>query len=646
MATRPIRIANCSGAIGDGPDQIYRLAKAGGIDAITGDYLAEFNLAWRAIDQAADASKGFEAGFLGQLAWHDGDAARLVAEKKIKIVNDGGALNPQGLAVATDRYLQSLGITNLTIAWVTGDDLTAAVREGRLLDGGGNDDKNEGLPHLDKPGVYLTDEDIQAMLTANAYTGQAGIVRALQEGADIVICGRCCDASPVMGLATWWHGWGPEAYDALAGSLVAGHLIECGPSVTGGNFCGVYEIARIHDLGYPIVEIAGDGSFVLTKHAGTAGAVTRDTCTAQLLYEIQGPRYLTPDVAVNFDSVTLEDAGPDRVRVFGVTGAPPPPTTKLAVCLRGGYQVEFSVFCAGLNTEDKFRQMKEGVLGCLDRAAFSTICIDRYGTAPADPSSEAACTVAIRFFAQAPTKEALATLRSAIFVNGLQGFCGMHTSMDWRALEPREYVRYVPVLVRQSLVPLQVHMLAAGKDHASTSYTIAARPVDLCSAASAAPQASYDPDPNVSLPLPLPPSTAADGKVQTVRRPLGDLVFARSGDKGSNSSIGFWVRDDAAYAWLRAFLTMARAKALLGRDWSDAYGIERCEFPNLRAVHIVVKGLLQEGVSCSSIIDGFGKSVGEFMRARFVDLPVNLVAAEDARRTAAWAKAGRTYTHL
>ncbi|CAK7207436.1 hypothetical protein SEUCBS139899_010246 [Sporothrix eucalyptigena] len=625
MTKRAIRIANCSGAIGDGIDQIYRLALAGGIDAITADYLAEFNIAWRAIDQQTDPSVGYEGNFLQQLAWHDGDAARLLVEKKIKVVHDGGALNPQALAEAADAYFRGLGITSVKIAWVTGDNVTEKVRNGML---------DTELKHLDLPGVVLTQDDIGAMLTANAYTGQTGVVAALAAGADIVVCGRCTDASPVMGLASWWHGWTATDYDALAGSLIAGHVIECGPQATGGNFAGIFEFAEIHDLGFPIVEIEADGSFVVTKNPGTGGAVTIDTVTAQLMYEIQGPYYLNPDVTLHMESITAIKIGEDRVRIAGVKGSAPPPTTKLAVCLLGGWQSELTTFAVGLDTEAKFQQMKSGVLKRINRNDFTVFSIERYGSSPKDPKSQASATVMIRFFAQTPKKEALAQLGQAIFFNGLQGYAGMHTSMDWRTMVPRQYVRYFPALVSQTLIPLQVHVMADGgpKTGSARVIDVPARDASLC-AATAAVQPNYGP--TVAMPT-------LEGS--TVRRPLGDLVFTRSGDKGGNSNIGIWVRDDAAYPWLKAFLTAERAQELLGDDWREGYKVERCEFPHLRAVHFVVRGILQDGVSSSSIVDGFGKSVGEFMRSRHVDLPMVLVEAEDARRTAAYSAVGRTYS--
>lgn len=612
---RPIRIGNASGAIGDGVDQIYELARIGGIDAITADYLAEFNIAWRAIELQTRPDLGYETGFLEQLAWENGDAARLVAKNRLKIVHDGGALNPKGLAEATDAYFKSLGINDVKVAWVNGDNVTDEVRTGQF----------GSIAHLDQHGVALQQSDLKDILSANAYTGQAGIVRALEEGADIVVCGRCCDASPVMGLATWWHGWGSEDYDKLAGGLMAGHLIECGPYITGGNYCGASEIEKLYKLGYPIAEIAEDGKAVITKPPGTNGAVTIDTCKGQLLYEIQGQNYLNTDVIAHIESVRLEEVGKDRVQISGVRGSAPPPTTKLAVCRLGGWQAELSGYCAGLDTDFKFQQMKDGVLRCINIDDFTTFSVEKYGSSPPDPRTQGECTVQIRIFAQAPKKEAMAQVKRAVFYNGMQGYSGLHLAMDWRTLEPRMFVKYYPGLIAQSKVPLAVHFAGSSSREA---ITVAPRPTSKC-AGIAPEQRSYEPERAVSF------------AGETERRPLGDLVFARSGDKGGNASVGFWVRDASAWNWLQSFLTSPKLIELLADEWNDKFSVERCEFSNLWAVHFVVKGFLQDGVSSSSILDGFAKSFGEFLRARHVDLPKELVRLEDQRREQGRIKAGR-----
>ncbi|KAF9874248.1 hypothetical protein CkaCkLH20_08231 [Colletotrichum karsti] len=610
---RPIRIGNCSGAINDGIDQIYRLAKYGDVDAITADYLAEFNIAWKAIEQQSRPDLGYEPNFLEQLAWQNGEAARLVAEKRIKIVHDGGALNPRGLAERADAYFKSLGIRDVKVAWVSGDNVTDAVKRGAF----------GRVMHLDQPGVEFDPRTESAdgenpLLVANAYTGYAGILRALQAGADIVVCGRCTDASPVMGLVAWWHGWKGTEYNELAASLMAGHLIECGPYVTGGNYCGQREVPNLHHAGFPIAEIAADGGVVITKPEGSNGLVSVDTCKAQLLYEIQGAFYLNPDVIADIENATFTQISKERIRLSGIKGLPPPPTAKLAICLLGGYQAEISAYAAGLDTDFKFEVLKNQVMGQIKQSDFTTFTIDKYGSAAPDPRSQKACTVQFRMFAQSPKKEAFEQFKRAVFYNGLQGYCGLHLGMDWRTMEPRPYVRYFPALIPQARIPLSVNFVDGEQD-------VTAEPRLERECGSIPRQHDYD------SPVPL----AKLSLKKTARRPLGDLVFARSGDKGGNANVGFWVRDKSAWPWLQAFFTKQKFIELLGDDWHDRYVVERCEFPGLWAVHFVVKGILQDGVSSSSVLDGFAKSFGEFLRARIVDLPLDLVNTEDQRKRTA-----------
>ncbi|KAK4936922.1 hypothetical protein LTR10_022300 [Elasticomyces elasticus] len=602
---QPIRIGNASGAIGDGIDQIYRLAKSGDVDAITADYLAEFNLAWKAIELQSTPDLGYETNFLDQLAWNNGEAARLVAANRIKIVHNGGALNPAGLACKVSQYLDELGLLDIKVCWLAGDNVTDKVRHGLL----------GSIHHLDSKDCPL-DFSSSKLLTANVYTGCAGIVQALKAGADIVICGRCCDASPVMGLATWWHGWELDEFDKLAGSLMGGHLIECGAYVTGGNYCGAAEIPNLYHVGYPIAEISHDGTVVITKPKGTNGLISIDTCKAQLLYEIQGFYYLNADCIANIEGVELLQLGPNRVQLLGVQGLPPPSTAKLAVCLLGGYQAELSSFAAGLDTDFKFELFKGQLLGSLDSSKFTVVSIEKYGTTGSNPRTQKQSTVQFRVFLQAEHKEAIQEFKRAIFYNGMQGYCGLHLSMDWRTLEPRPYVKYVPATVSQELVALQVHFVKSAP-------TIDVPPTQTSRFLKVLPsQPNYEPE----------KGPKDSSLLDTVTRPLGDLVFARSGDKGGNANVGFWVRDDISWLWLRTFMTTQKLIELLADDWNDCYVVERCEFRGLWAVHFVVKGILQEGVSSSSILDGFAKSFGEFLRARHVGLPVSLLQFEQDRR--------------
>ena len=191
------------------------------------------------------------------------------------------------------------------------------------------------------------------MVTANAYLGGWGITAALQAGADVVVCPRVTDASLVTGPAAWWHGWRRDDWDALAGAVAAGHVIECGPQATGGNYSFPAEITNRRYPGFPIAEVAADGSSVITKHDGTGGVVSTGTVTAQLLYEIGDPAYLNPDVVTHFDTIRLAQQGPDRVALTGTRGSPPPDTLKVALNMLGGYRNTTTMVLTGLDIEEK-----------------------------------------------------------------------------------------------------------------------------------------------------------------------------------------------------------------------------------------------------------------------------------------------------
>ncbi|MCG8150519.1 acyclic terpene utilization AtuA family protein, partial [Pimelobacter simplex] len=316
--TQPIKIANCSGFYGDRLSALREQLEGGEVDVVTGDYLAELTMLILGMDTLRDADLGYARTFLKQLD----DTLGLALDKGVKIVSNAGGLNPAALA----KKIDELG-TGAKVAYVEGDDLRPA-------------DLFEGA------------------LTANAYLGAFGIASALSNGADVVVTGRVTDASVVVGPAIAHHGWAPTDYDALAGAVVAGHVIECGTQATGGNFSGFTDLFRAgapmtKPLGFPIAEIAADGSSVITKHDGTGGAVTVDTVTAQLLYEIQSTRYLNPDVTTRLDSIRLRQQGPDRVEISGVTGAAPAEQLKVAVNTLGGYRNQVEFVLTGLDIDAK-----------------------------------------------------------------------------------------------------------------------------------------------------------------------------------------------------------------------------------------------------------------------------------------------------
>ncbi|KAJ4482546.1 hypothetical protein J3R30DRAFT_3286185 [Lentinula aciculospora] len=648
---RPIRIGNSSGAIGDGPDQLYRLSTEGPIDAIFSDYLAEVNIPWRALEMNDHPELGYEQSPLIQLRW--ATAAEEIVDRGIKWVHDGGALNPRGLYEEIKRILNDKGLLGKTkLAWVEGDDVLDTVKANLA----GVNDVAKVYPHLDIPGQTLNDSfskdgDVEQIISANAYVGLRGILAALEDGAQIIVCGRVCDASPVIALGAWWHGWSLTDWDRLAGSLVAGHITECGPYTTGGNFCDFCDFfpdpssldAKFYDLGYPIVELAHDGSCIVTQHPGSNGAVTVDTVTAQLVYEIQGPKYLNPDVVANLENVHVEAvAGEEnKVKVWGITGSPPPPTTKLAVCSLGGYQAEMSLFAVGLNIKEKYEswKMQASTIMKIDPSKFSKIAIDLYGyglhSLPAaepsnsashsqrryfDPRSQKDCTAMIRHFVQAPTKDVINEFMNSFLTMGMAGYPGLCRSLDFRDGVPKPFVKYFPAIISQQDVFIRVHIGNIGDvRNSDEEQTIDIPPIREEDTDPFNGQVSYDPEVKLDL--------ASFGP--TKRVPLGLLVLARSGDKGGNANVGFWVgnADSEAWPWLQSLLTIDKLRVLLGRDayplhdQSQPYPITRFEMPHIRAVHFVIFGILEDGVSSSSLVDPLGKSVGEYLRAREVDIP-------------------------
>lgn len=362
---RPVRIANCSGAQMDPGWQMQRQVAKGNVDFVTGDWLAENNLAQEAEAMAQDPELGFKKNTWDALQRSMDDIART----GIKVIVNGGGLNPASLARRCQELIEQRG-HRLQVAFVSGDDVLAQTKAKVV--------KQAGLPKYFHDDVLESKHDwvnvnVNPLLACNAYIGARGIVKGLTHGADIIICGRVADASPVVAAAWWWHGWKEDDYDRLAGALIAGHLIECSAYITGANFSGFsrYPLATFVDCGYPIAEVCEDGTCVITKPEGTNGLVNKDTVTCQFLYELQGSVYLNSDVKAILDHVEIRDIGPNRVDVRGILGRPPPPTTKLAIFFKGGVETQLLMNASGYATEKKFALFEMQIRFRLEQARLA-----------------------------------------------------------------------------------------------------------------------------------------------------------------------------------------------------------------------------------------------------------------------------------
>jgi hypothetical protein len=550
-----IRIGNASGFYGDRLAAVEEMLTGGQLDVLTGDYLAELTMLILGRDRQRDSALGYARTFLRQME----SGLGLALERGVKVVTNAGGLNPAGLATALGRLAATLGLAP-RIGYVTGDELS-------------------------RPGA----------VTANAYLGAFGIAECLAAGADVVVTGRVTDASLVVGPAIARYGWTRTDHDALAGATVAGHILECGAQATGGNFAFFTELKDARHPGFPIAEVAADGSCVITKHEGTGGAVTVETVTAQLLYEIGPPGYLGPDVVAHFDTIELHEAGPDRVAVSGVRGSPPPPTLKVGTVTLDGYRNAMTFVLTGLDIEAKARLVGEQLAAAVGTQGLELV-LARTDHPDAGSTETASALLHAhlrdpdlarvgRAFSQAAVELVLASYPGAT-VTAPPGDATPVGVFTASTVEQGE-VSHVAVLPSGSAVVIRPP---------SVTETVAAPRV------------------------PAPPAPV--GGAAMLRMPLGTVVGARSGDKGGDANLGVWARTGPGYDWLRGYLTVAELRRLLPE--TAELDVDRYELPNLRALNFVIHGLLGAGVAASTRFDPQAKALGEWLRSRLVDVPANL----------------------
>lgn len=563
-----VRIGNASGFYGDRFAAMQEMLTGGELDYLTGDYLAELTMLILGRDRLKDSTLGYAKTFLRQMETNLGTAM----DRGVKIVSNAGGVNPAGLAEALTRLAGELGLSP-SIAYVDGDDLTASAADLGL-----------GTP-----------------LTANAYLGGFGIAAALQAGADIVVTGRVTDASLAVGPAIAHFGWEPDHLDQIAGAMVAGHIIECGTQATGGNYAFFTEIADLRHPGFPIAEVEADGSSVITKHAGTGGAVTVGTVTAQLLYEVGGPRYLGPDATTRLDTIELEDLGDDRVRVTGVRGEAPPDTLKVSLNHLAGFRNEITMILTGLDIEAKAELVRTQFESELHHApADLTWTLTRLDHTDA-PTQQQASAVLQCVAKDTDPKVVGRQFSSAAVELALASYPGFTMTAPPGTGSP--FAVFEPGYVPAHSVPHRVH-LADG-----TTLDIDASPV-----ATSAPAAdTFSPD------EPDEPADPARWGL-TRRAPLGDIAGARSGDKGGSANVGVWVRNPDHFEWLVATLTSDRFTALIPE--AAELTVHRHVFPNLLAINFVIEGILGRGVADNVRFDPQAKGLGEWLRSRHIDIPI------------------------
>jgi hypothetical protein len=563
--TEPVRIGNCSGFYGDRHAAMREMLTGGGLDYLTGDYLAELTMLILARDRAKSPERGYAKTFLTQLE----ECLGLALQRGVRIVANAGGLNPAGLAAAVRALAERLGLS-VNVAHVEGDDLVGRAEE-----------LGFGTP-----------------LAANAYLGAWGVVDCLNNGADVVVTGRVTDASVIVGPAAAHFGWGPTDYDALAGAVAAGHVIECGIQATGGNYSFFTEVPDLTYAGFPLAEIASDGSAVITKHPGTGGLVSVDTVTAQLLYEITGARYANPDVTLRIDTIKLRGDGPDRVRIEGAKGEPPPPTLKVSLNSIGGFRNAMTFVLTGLDIEAKGelvrRQLESGLTVKPAELEWTLARTDH-----PDADTEETASALLRCVVRDPDPANVGRQFSSAAVElALASYPGFTTTAP--PGEGQVYGVFTPGFVAASNVPhVAVHADGTRVDIVPAVETRELMPV-----------------PAVAAPEPSPFG-------ETRRAPLGLIAGARSGDKGGSANVGLWVRTEDQWRWLAHTMTVGKLRELLPE--TTDLPVTRHLLPNLRAVNFVIEGILGQGAAYQARFDPQAKGLGEWLRSRHVDLPERLL---------------------
>ena len=598
-----LKIANCSGFFGDRTGAARDMVAGGPIDVLTGDWLAELTM--YILHKTRARSGGYARTFLRELE----EVLPTCVERGITVVSNAGGLDPAGLASAVGELARRQGV-EVRVAAVSGDDITDRIPE--LAAGGErfvNIDTGEELPAGAGAGA--------SVVTANAYLRARPIADALAAGAQVVVTGRVTDAALVVGPALHAFGWSDGDVDAIAGAVVAGHVIECGAQCCGGNYAFFEEIPDRERIGFPLAEVHADGSSVITKHPGTGGAVTVGTVTAQLLYEIGGPRYLSPDAVARFDSIELAQEGRDRVRISGVRGEPPPPTLKVTANLDAGWRNAMTLAITGAQPAAKARFAADAVWAGIPggRAAYAETAEDLSGDLTG--AGLAYLRLAVRgdderkvgrAFSGAVVETSLSSYPGTFFTSAPTGAQGV--------------ARYWPTTVAASAVTPRVEC-----DGHEVPVTPPAAP--------ATHRARTGGRARPAAPPPAPASRTPETAPGDLEVPLWVLVGARSGDKGGDANVGVWADGDETASWLqRCFSTEAFRAAL---PEAEPYEVDRHPLPNLRAVNFVVHGILGWGVASNLRLDTQAKGLGELLRSRLVVVPSSLVSSGPAAaRYAAW----------
>ena len=594
---KTVRIGCHSGFWGDTETAAVQLVRHGKVDYLVSDYLAEVTMSIMAAQKLRSPQAGYATDFVTAVM---APLAKEIAAQKIKVVTNAGGVNPLACRDAVLKACEAAGVT-LKVAVVLGDDILPRADEFRAA----------GIREMD------TGAELPAKIVSmNAYLGGFPIARALAEGADVVITGRCVDSAVTLGALIHAFDWSPEDLDRLAAGTLCGHIIECGAQCNGGNFTDWRLVPDYDNMGFPIAEVSADGSFVLSKPDNTGGLITTATVAEQMLYEIGDPRaYVVPDVVCDFTNATYEQVGKDRVRVSGAKGRPPTDTYKVSTTWPDGFKFSSIFMLGGREAVAKGTHSAESIIkktrrmfaekGMPDYRDVSIEVIGSEATYGPHGRTPDAREVVVKIAAKHDQKEALSLLGREISPMSTGGVVGMTGSFGAGRVSPAPVIRMFSCLVPKNQVPVTVdvdgHRIALQEGARSGGFKASSLPAE----APAAPRLGGD----------------------TAEVPLVALAYGRSGDKGDNANIGIFARKPEYEPILDSEVT---EEAVAGYFAHRIKGpVTRWRLPGIKGFNFLLRQALGGGGMASLKADPLAKAFAQML----LDMPVR-VPADLARKLA------------
>lgn len=583
--TKKAIIGGACGYWGESPMATGQLLRYPGLKYLVYDYLAEVTMSIMARARLKNSSLGYAPDFISEAI---GPQLQLIADKGVKVLSNAGGMNPQACAEAMRKAVADAGL-QLKVAVVCGDDLLGQVEqfsEQREMFNG------QAFPAADK------------ILSINAYLGAVPVVQALQEGADIVITGRCADSALSLAACMYEHDWQANDYDLMASGSLVGHLLECGPQASGGNFTDWHIVGGLADIGYPVAEVFADGSFELSKVEDSGGMISVATATEQMVYEIGDPQsYLLPDVICDFSEVELQEIEPNRVFISSAKGRAPSGQLKVSVTYQEGFRAGHVWHLNGINARDKASrlaaagmQRAQKRLASLGLPDYSAESIELFGGRTGDGPYE---EITMKAAVQHPEAGAVGIYLKEMMGCALASPPGLHFFTGAGRPKPSPVVRLFSFLLDANKLTLT---LSLGADTTTLEPMGAGLHTDQAPAPHTMPTAD----------------TANAGEM--VQVPLEVLAWARAGDKGDKANIGVLAREEEYLPWIARSLDQASVQQAL--DPLSVGAVERFYMPGCKGMNLLIDEALGGGGIASLRSDAQGKGFAQ----RLLQCPVTLPA--------------------